>query len=453
MKEKQYRRSLRQAEILMQLEEKPAKTVTDLAERMGAQRPSISRSLRLLRDQGMVSRDRKGWQLTKDGKDESAAARISLFETSKKIKSISMRTNEIFGRMDVLANITKNFDRLIPLNDSIKIISKNMLAPKTMKLLNDAALAPITANAINKIIPTVDDILTRFDTKKIFGEVVRPLIEAQERNSILLGNLTAQTYLAGIDKIVKQNNLYLTGAIDNILTIHQAEMAKVATQVQSSIDFSWISTHLINVNQSFGHLFRDYLEKIEIPNVPTISLSLAEEIILPAATVNYYSDSLRDLVEAETEADIPPLPDQGHEEVGDQALDTLLCEHSPDFVDMRRGSWSVLQIGSPDRLRQAATSQRELIRQLLQLLVPDIHLPEGQRQGPQIKARVRIVLETSKSDTEFIEAVVQAVFSSYNQLNKYTHQNQKHEESLIALLRTGEGLIRFILAKKYEKSN
>ena len=64
-----------------------------------------------------------------------------------------------------------------------------------------------------------------------------------------------------------------------------------------------------------------------------------------------------------------------------------------------------------------------------------------------MKARVRIVIGESKSDAEFADAIAKAVLSYYRQLNKYTHHNMKHEESLRAALHTGEGLIRFILSK------
>jgi hypothetical protein len=174
---------------------------------------------------------------------------------------------------------------------------------------------------------------------------------------------------------------------------------------------------------------------------------LAERITVPTATVAYYADSLRDLVEAEIGKDISALPDQGFEEFGDQSLDHLLCEINPDFVEMRHGCWSALYMGGPDRLRHAATSQRELLTQLLQHLVPGAQLPAEKRQGPQVKARAEAVVGASENDAEFIEAVSKAVLSYYSQLNKYTHHNIKHEESLRALLHTGEGLIRFILSK------
>ena len=137
MKEKQYRRSLRQAEILMQLDEKPAKTITELAERMGAQRPSISRSLRLLKEQGMVFRDRKGWHLTEAGKDEASSAKVTLIETREKLKNIRGRTDEIFGRMGVLTDTTRAIDALAEFG-SVKMVSDALAELGSAKTVSDA---------------------------------------------------------------------------------------------------------------------------------------------------------------------------------------------------------------------------------------------------------------------------------------------------------------------------
>ena len=65
----------------------------------------------------------------------------------------------------------------------------------------------------------------------------------------------------------------------------------------------------------------------------------------------------------------------------------------------------------------------------------------------RIKARVKALLGGSDSDAEFIDATARSLLAYYTQLNKYTHRNQKHEESLRSLLHAGEGLIRFLLVQ------
>ena len=88
-----------------------------------------------------------------------------------------------------------------------------------------------------------------------------------------------------------------------------------------------------------------------------------------------------------------------------------------------------------------------MVSQLLCRRVPDTALPEEARGSLSIKARVKIILGGSRSGADFVDAVAKALFEFYNQLNKYTHQNEKHEASLRAILQTGEGLIRLILVQ------
>jgi ribosome-associated translation inhibitor RaiA len=174
---------------------------------------------------------------------------------------------------------------------------------------------------------------------------------------------------------------------------------------------------------------------------------------MPPTILASYTDSARDFIDAEVAFESPTLakPDQSFEEYGDQELDNRLYKLNPSYVEMRQGAWAALNQSNPDRIRHAATSHRELLRQMLQQLVPNAELPEENRQGTQLKARIKKALGTSEENAEFIDAVGAAVVTLYDQLNKYTHHNKKHEESLRALLHTGEGWIRFILSLLDEK--
>lgn len=65
------RRSRLQVRILLRLEQGPARTVSELAETVGARRPSVSRSLKTLRNKKLVERRLNGWVLTLAGEDEA----------------------------------------------------------------------------------------------------------------------------------------------------------------------------------------------------------------------------------------------------------------------------------------------------------------------------------------------------------------------------------------------
>ena len=112
------RRSLRQAEILLQLEEKPAKTISELAGRMDALRPSVSRSLRTLKEQGLVYRNHNGWHLTEAGVAEAAEAKAMLVEMTEKIQSMAERTSEVLSR--TVSGLVKTSDIADMTNDVMR---------------------------------------------------------------------------------------------------------------------------------------------------------------------------------------------------------------------------------------------------------------------------------------------------------------------------------------------
>ena len=65
------RRSLLQVRILLRLKQGPARTISELAVAVGARRPSVSRSLKTLRNDELVEDGRNGWTLTLAGEEEA----------------------------------------------------------------------------------------------------------------------------------------------------------------------------------------------------------------------------------------------------------------------------------------------------------------------------------------------------------------------------------------------
>lgn len=426
----------------MQLEEKPARTITELAERTEVLRPSVSRSLRILREQGLVNRERNGWCLTEAGMTEASAARVTISETVEKMQRMAEHIAKGWGRPETFNGMSGRMDSLT------QALGKLRIPSATGSIIQAAGKSHI-ASAMEGLVQATEGMQTSLAMKatESLGNAIIPLVEAQKQLGTLLSELVTPLRFVGVEEIVRQNNLFMARAIDDVLAIHQAGISTLVTLGESSIDFASVSIQLSDVNQSFEQLIKHQLKQIDLSYVPLPLPLLTEGITVPTATVANYTNSLRDLVEAETEMSISPRSNLGFEEFGDPCLDPLLNMWNPDFVEMRRGSWAALHTDGPDYLRHAATSQRELISQVLETLVPNIQLPEDGRQGPQTKARVRKALEISESDAKYICAVCEAVYSHYRQLSKYTHRNKKHEESLRALMHAGEGLLRFILVK------
>jgi predicted transcriptional regulator len=455
-----HRRSLLQVRVLLQLESKPARTITELADQLNSQRPSVSRSLRILKDQGLVSRSANGWILTQTGRDEVATEKAALEETQNRIyamaKSAAMLLDQAKGAAvrDSLVQAASGMHGVSQLIQSPALVNAMIGATKSNQLAGSVARAlwsveqPALLGASTGLLTAqaIANQLGLASTLSILAKALQPLVEAQQHNLSMMRDLAARFSPLLLEQAAKQNNIYLASAIDNVLSIRQSETIRLAQPIPQTDTLVWLKTDLARVSQAYQHLF-DY----RVAHVSAL-LSAAdfpkqiEWMTRPTATVTFYTRSARSRVEAEDQSGLPLLPQDRFDEVGDESLDTMLGKLSPDFAEMRHGSWLALRSRSPDYLRHAGVSQRELLTQVLENLAPTAALPEDQRQGPQVKARLKLILGASDSDAEFADTLCKAMLSSYSQLNKYTHHNEKHEESLRALLHTGEGLIRFILS-------
>ena len=80
------RRSLLQAQILLRLEQGSVRTVSELAEAVDAQRPSVSRSLKTLRNDNLVERRQNGWNLTSTGGDEAKRCNQELSRAARRFQ-------------------------------------------------------------------------------------------------------------------------------------------------------------------------------------------------------------------------------------------------------------------------------------------------------------------------------------------------------------------------------
>lgn len=127
---KDNRRSFLQVQILIGLQEAPAKTITEIAERIDALRPSVSRSIRSLKEQGFVYRDRQGWHLTEDGLEEARQSEKSMIAAAENLQMIASRNAEIISnsfRKSLLpgieSRITKQFNPIV--DAYMKLFRKN----------------------------------------------------------------------------------------------------------------------------------------------------------------------------------------------------------------------------------------------------------------------------------------------------------------------------------------
>jgi predicted transcriptional regulator len=447
-----YRRSKMQTEVLLQLAENNSPTITDLAERMQVERSSLSRSMKLLKEQGLIERTRQGWRATDSGKEEAHEAQQTMIEVAGAVRNTLERTQKVIAGIDLNSGFISqaiaaiqplafkdwipkyNWDRMI---DHFYVGQTVEIAEAIQSIANSHQLAAITTQAslIGTIERTINDSVT-----VQFQRIVKPLWDVQASNAELMKTIGEAYSSPLFRELAKQQNFHVSYTIDAVLRINS-----LVQQQQVSSGLENLIAGMSQVTSALDRLWQDSLP-IQLPDTSFAPRWIASQFTLPTTTVSHYANSLASFVEAEVIDESDYSSDRTHYEFQNERLDLLLARFDNDFVEMRLGAWHALNTAGPDSIRHAGTSFRELLRQLLLKLVPDLELTKEKAGKPSIKARVKGVLK-SDSDAEYVDALVGAVFQTYNQLNKYTHHNEKHAEGLRGIIMATEGLILFLLSK------
>lgn len=465
-RDKERRRSMLQILLLTHLQKEPVKTITDLADTVKFQRPSVSRSMRLLRADGLLEQSDQGWCLTDAGLREAQEAEMKLAAMTEKaakkltssiqgLQSVAVREEAYRRQQAALAHLDQA---------NLQEARRRQLAIREEShRRQQAALARLDQIDLQAARDRQQAFLARLDQADLqdvhrrllalredpyikFAEAIKPLAEAQSLNLRLMTEAAEHLHTYPDLAAARHNNLILSGAMENAFALQQSALANLAKSTSTFDRLAWAWPRLSEVTRSFGRLFEEQSSTwLTQPSLP-LERAQSESLVLPTSTVARYTESLRRWDEAETDTPSHPVHTPT-EDLGDEGLDPQLARIDPEFVEMRRASWRVLNARETDCLRHSSVSQREMLSQLLQRLAPDTRLSEEERGRPSIKARARIILDGSRSGADFVDAVAKALFEFYNQLSKYTHQNEKHEASLRAILQTGEGLIRLILVQ------
>lgn len=511
-----------QMEILERLRDESAPSISALADVVKATRPSVSRSLHTLEEQGYVQREGRSWHLTEAGEAEAATAVAKLKNSAEDVIGLAARKFKVVDRIGHATDLVPKFDEIVGLttqsiqdtllkhewnalsgldtnamdsfisgaaasavgdaavNDAGTMAEQVAAATATGSVLDALALSAANLDALDSVQHSIisaggNSVLDNLDTAASAAQIddylhhslalnsfgadelmsvrnsfvhsvggaAKSLVDVQEHYASLLGLIPPMESLLPYDSIALQTSL-LAGAMDHVVAIQQADVGMLAPHSSEMANVSSAFEQLDVVASSLSDFFRDEVELLRLPNVGVTVASVAEQMVLSTAPVTHYLEAAHYLYQAEMGAEEKYAPTLDDQEVGNSRLDPMLQSLDPDFVGMRRGAWLTLNSDNPDRLRQAATSQRELLSQLLRRLAPEGQAKNGE-PGSKMKARIKVVLGGSESGTVFVTNVSSAICSYYDRLNVFTHTNQKHEASLRAMLHTGEGLMELLL--------
>ena len=146
------RRSRLQIRILIRLEQGPVRTVSDLAELVGAQRPSVSRSLKTLRNDKLVVRRRDGWTLTLTGEEEAKRRNQELANVADSLRLPFRAAAPLTGLQRELSAATSR--SLSPIHDLHSEQSAGIA--RSLSVIND--LNRINAAGILRSLSPINDL-------------------------------------------------------------------------------------------------------------------------------------------------------------------------------------------------------------------------------------------------------------------------------------------------------
>ena len=500
------RRSRLQIRILIRLEQGPVRIVSDLAESIGAQRPSVSRSLKTLRNDKLVVRGRNGWALTFTGEQEAKRRNQELANVADSLRLPFRPVAPLTGLQRELSAVTsravspihdlhrersagnarflstvndlnrKNSADILrsisPLNELLRKQSAGIA--RSLSVINDlnrknvaatlGFLSPIhdlhreQSAGIARSLSVMNDLNRKNSAgilrsispindlhrefSRAFTQSISPLVDIHRGMSMA----TAQSIaIPDLGLVISRNNAMVARSIEDLHAVYSAP--DVRANGFEKVLYPRVLGDLHDISGTYRGLF---YESMKIADAKPDSIEMQDSwtrMLMPGSTVANFTRSLRSEVAPLPETDRgglaqPPLHEQPKE-----LLERLLKDLNPDLADRWNGSWQVLSDTNPDRISQAAFSYRELVRMVLDELAPGVE-PDPLVHASKRKRQVRHVLSGREGD--FAVAMVEGLPRLYDFLSKSAHTSYRNDVAVQAALVAGDGLLLMLLSSRQD---
>ncbi|MXW23590.1 MAG: MarR family transcriptional regulator [Chloroflexi bacterium] len=399
--------------LLMELERDEARSVVDLASRVGKLRPSVSRSLTLLQKEGLVTREGRRWQVTPAGLEEAARGTRMLQDAAAKFER---RLTSLAPRLSGLGLIDEHSRAMI-----------NALSRLTS--VNDIARIGLAAEQF------------RGRNLEAFSRALGSLTQAQAHHAALMEANLDGRLAPGMESLLRGYNRSLADMIEDSLALRALTASRTAALPVAELGaFAPISVELPAISKSVRALGQDLAGSLGLVKGVGSSEETRIRLVAPPVAGAAYVRSIRLLVEDNSEATrVEDFPLRSPR----IAVRELLAGLGSGFVEMHEGAWDAASRRGPDSARHAAVSMRELLRGVFKLLVPDEDLDsEG---SIRLKARVREFLNNSKSGAEFATHMACGLDGLFDRLNAYTHGDEADMDSLRAMMIATDGVLLYVL--------
>lgn len=458
-----------QVKILIALRQRPVTNLAELGREIGAKRSSVSRSMSSLEERGLVV-NQEGWRVTDAGKEitkmldkrtiqamedaaQTASRAVAEFETIYTAKALFEVNTDMKAAIDSLIAPTiqasKLFDSLSltqPALTGFHDIVGSLRAIDEIVSENLASELAATAGLNESVSKLMAPLLVEPPTIEFLKHSLPNLLDTQALGAELLRSISADEMTSSVRSILAEHNSLIASSIVHIEALQRA----ILSQAIPSEVFHGFATGLGGITGTYQQLMSDELAGLVSLPADVLTIRGWESVTLPTIAVQEYSAAVGTLVEEPQ--DRRPFTHR-QERLGklEIELETHLDTLRYEFKLMRRGSWEALEGDNPDRLRHAASSAREVIRQVLQELFPDIELDEDEL-GSKMKRRVRAALRSETAGALAFK-VADAVHAYYSFLSKPAHTWYGNPAALEAALVAGDAMLLFIFAHREDNQD
>lgn len=425
--------------ILQSLDEDAIANVTQFAQALGAQRPSVSRLLSQLQLEGLVQKEGKSWSLTNSGRQHvtaweknnskalsapsvlfseavmrSAQSYAPMFaEMQRFTRSFEIPLASMLNHQKTIQQITTS-NVIQSLASQIAILSQPSLSEWMIKDLNKSAAFHMGAEtaAIGAL------------NNHLVSQSLQTVLQGQFQSVALLRDLVGVSDVfasAPLTKALSQVNFGLATMISNMESI-------VGTIHTTYSSVSRIFAPLAEATRTF----QSYLtQNFDEARIHPLTYPATLQLVAPAKTASTLIHTVRLTVEQEHSTQESGSSSQQVAEpwlVQIEQVDHVISRCGASYASMWRGSWSVLSSANPDRYRQAAHSGRELLAQLLEKHAPmstftSQELQEAPNGRPTRRMRVRKILAHRDGATDFVEATARMLDEMYGRLSGISHDH------------------------------
>ena len=243
------RRSLLQVRILLRLELRPFRTISELAMAVGARRPSVSRSLKTLRGDKLVVRNRDGWTLTLAGEEEAKRSHQELSRVADNLrrtvqgntvvdlmKSVSPIPESLVG--GVLANTVGSASitslaeaqrRLTVAGETVQSIASLAEVQRPLRGFGEIVQSIASSSEVQRPLIGFGEILQSIASSAEVqgsltgvGEIVQSLAPLAETHHALSGAIARSMAVPNLGLIISRNSAMVAQAIENIQSVCSA---------------------------------------------------------------------------------------------------------------------------------------------------------------------------------------------------------------------------------------